>query len=65
MMSRCLCPKVILLGIVFILFATTRGEANPPKDLMIYLNFDEGSGNSAKDQSKNKYVGQLMQGAVV
>ena len=64
-MSRCLYlyPKGILLGIAFVLFVAINTEANPPKDLMIYLNFDEGSGKSAKDQSKNKYVGELMQGA--
>ena len=65
MVSRCLhlYSKGTLLGIAFVLFAAISTEANPPKDLMIYLNFDEGRGNSAKDQSKNKYVGELMEGA--
>ena len=48
---------------VFVFGTITMVSADVPKDLMIYLPFDEKSGTTAKDLSNSKYVGKLKDGA--
>ena len=48
---------------VFVFGTIMTVSADVPKDLMIYLPFDEKSGTTAKDLSNSKYVGKLKDGA--
>ena len=44
---------------VLLLSCTGLHAADPAKDLLIYLPFDEGQGNKAKDTSPNGFVGDI------
>jgi len=49
----------LLTALAFVLSGMLAHAADPAKDLLIYLPFDEGKGNTAKDISPNGFTGDV------
>ena len=48
-----------LVAVTFLMSCVLAYAADPEKDLLIYLPFDEGQGNKAEDVSPNGFVGDV------
>lgn len=54
---------VFLLAVAILLVSCVYGHAaDPEKDLLMYLPFDEGAGNKAEDTTANGFVGDVQNG---
>ena len=54
---------ISLLSIILIVVLGTVGEAVREDDLALYLSFDEAKGDTAKDKTKHKMMGQSIKGS--
>ena len=62
MLNRMKLPTLLLLTFIFLTVTSLSYAGLDDKSLVLYLSFDEGAGNTAKDGSEYGHDGELMKG---